>query len=353
MTVLVNDRLLRALLRQSVDRTPVWMMRQAGRYLPEYRQLRQQVPDFMQFCKRPELACEVTLQPLRRFELDAAIIFSDILTIPDAMGMHIDFQAGKGPVLADPIRSAADVAKLRDIDIAKDLDYVCETMDRVVTALDGQVPVFGFAGSPWTVASYMVEGASSKSFSQIKAMIYQQPDVLQTLLERLTHVTTNYLNAQIAAGARAIMLFDTWGGVLSTSAYQQFSLRYMQQITAQLTQVVEGQKIPVIFFTKNGGQWLELIAASGCDGIGLDWTVDISEAKRRVGARVALQGNLDPFCLFAKPTEIRKQVKTILDGYGHHSGHVFNLGHGIDKDTPITGVQAMIDAVHEFGMISA
>lgn len=348
-----NDRIIRALLRQPVDRTPVWIMRQAGRYLPEFRQLRATKPHFMEFCKTPELVYEATLQPLRRFELDALIIFSDILTVPDAMGMDVQILPGQGPVIHHPIRSMQDVEQLRMVDVHESLAYVFESIREVVAALNGRVPLIGFAGSPWTVACYMIEGHTSKTFQLAKTMLYSRPDILSALLERLTTLTIAYLNAQVEAGARVLMLFDTWGGILTTTAYQQFSLHYLSQIAQGVTRTVNGEKIPLVFFTKGGGQWLEKIAASGCDGIGLDWTTDIGRARALVGDRVALQGNLDPAILFADPTVIRQAVAEILRNYGEGNGHVFNLGHGIDPATPIDGVSAMIDAVHHLGVKTA
>ena len=348
---LTNDRLIKALLRQPVDRTPVWMMRQAGRYLPEYRALRQQVPDFMTFCKTPDLAVEVTLQPLARFALDAAIIFSDILTIPDAMGMQLEFVVGEGPVIHNPVRTERDVKTLTRPDVSRELDYVMQAISQCQQALVGKVPLIGFAGSPWTLATYMVEGGSSKFFAVIKGMLYREPTLLHKLLDKLAIVTIDYLNAQIAAGANAIMIFDTWGGVLTPATYKEFSLHYMQKIAEQLQREHEGQRIPVVFFTKNAAPWLETIAHSGCDAMGVDWTVDIGEVRERIGDKVALQGNLDPMTLFGAPESVRAEVQRILQNFGPHPGHVFNLGHGIHKDTPIESVTAMVDAVHEFGVM--
>ncbi len=348
MPALKNDRFLRALLRQPVDRTPVWIMRQAGRYLPEYRALRAQVPNFMSFCKNSELAAEVTLQPLKRFALDAAIVFSDILTIPDAMGMDLEFVHGEGPVIHNPIRTQADVDRLLKPEIENDLGYVMETIRLVVNELNGQVPLIGFAGSPWTVACYMVEGSGSKLFQTIKTMMYANPDVLKALLAKVTETTIHYLNAQVRAGAQALMVFDTWGGVLSPACYQEFSLNYFKTIAQSVTREVDGQKIPLIFFTKNGGQYLEWIADSGCDAAGIDWTCDIKTARARVGDKIALQGNMDPCLLFSTPERIQTEVHSILNSYGEGAGHVFNLGHGIDKSTPIDNVSVMIEAIHEY-----
>ncbi len=353
MSQFKNDRFIKALLREPVDRTPVWLMRQAGRYLPEYRELRSQKPSFVEFCKSPELACEATLQPLRRYDLDAAIVFSDILVIPEAMGMHLEFVNNEGPVFRDPIRSATDLSRLKDITPEVDLDYVLETITKVTHELNNDLPLIGFAGSPWTVATYMVEGGGSKMLRMIRSMLYREPEILEQLLEKITTATIAYLSAQVKAGARALMVFDTWGGVLSTEAYQQFSLRYMQRIAEQVTRTIDGHKIPLIFFTKNGGQWLELIADSGCDGVGLDWTMNIADARARVGDKVALQGNLDPYLLFASPDRIKQEVRQIIESYGKGSGHVFNLGHGVDKDTPPEHVAALVEAVKDYGTISA
>ena len=348
MKEISKHRFIRALLKQPVDKTPVWIMRQAGRYLPEYRELRANVPNFMTFCKNPALACEVTLQPLARFDLDAAIIFSDILTIPDAMGLDLEFVSGQGPVIHNPIRTLDDVKRLHEPDIEQSLGYVMEAIDLTSSKLAGKKPLIGFAGSPWTVACYMVEGSGSKTFYRIKEMLYKNPGALTALLDKLADITVRYLNAQIKAGANAIMLFDTWGGILTPEAYQIFSLAYMRKISEQLLREHEGKRIPLTFFTKNGGQWLETIAASGCDAVGLDWTVDISDAKRRVGEKVALQGNMDPAILFSTPERIKEEVEQILQKYGDlNTGHVFNLGHGIDKSTPIDNVAALVDAVHQ------
>jgi len=345
-----NDQLIRALLRQPVDRTPVWLMRQAGRYLPEYRKLRQQAPDFMNFCKNPELACEATLQPLARFDLDAAIIFSDILTVPEAMGVDVEIAPNVGPIIHNPIRSMQDVEKLKTNDAQESLSYVMEAIKLVRHELNGKVPLIGFAGSPWTLACYMIEGHGSKTFNAPRSMLYREPETLHVLLSKLAIQTVDYLNAQIRAGAQAIMVFDTWGGLLTPEMYQQFSLQYMSKIADGLLREFEGNKIPLIFFTKNGGQSLEIIAKSGCDAIGLDWTADIADARKRVGNQVALQGNLDPAVLFAKPPVIRAVINGIMEAYGPHPGHVFNLGHGIDKATPPESVAVMVEAVHEFGL---
>lgn len=344
--VLKNDRYLRALLRQPVDMTPVWMMRQAGRYLPEYRATRQQAGDFMSLCKNAELACEVTLQPLRRFPLDAAILFSDILTIPDAMGLGLHFEQGEGPVFERPLQSHADVAKLAVPDPESELKYVMDAVRTIRRELKGEVPLIGFSGSPWTLATYMIEGGSSKGFTKIKKMAFQSPATLHLLLEKLADAVTLYLNAQIAAGAQSVMVFDTWGGVLSTEGYHEFSLAYMKRIVEGLTREYEGVPVPVTLFTKNAGLWLESIAASGCDAVGLDWTINMAEAKRRIGDKVALQGNMDPSMLYASPSRIEREVEKILSEFGSGTGHVFNLGHGIHPDVDPQHAGAFIDAVH-------
>jgi uroporphyrinogen decarboxylase len=347
MTELKNDRFLRALARQNVDITPVWMMRQAGRYLPEYREVRAKAGDFMSLCMNPELACEVTLQPLRRFALDAAILFSDILTVPDAMGLGLYFEQGEGPRFRKPVRSAADVAALPVIDAAADLGYVMDAVKLIRRELNGQVPLIGFSGSPWTIATYMVEGGSSKDFAVIKRMMMASPELLHELLEKVALSVIDYLNAQIRAGAQALQIFDTWGGVLTPQAYQLFSLQYMNRIIQGLIREHEGRKVPVIVFTKNGGLWLESIAASGGDCVGLDWTIDIGDARARIGHKVALQGNMDPAVLYASPERIRQEVLAILTSYGHGNGHVFNLGHGIHQHVQPEHAAVFIDAVHE------
>ncbi|APE30936.1 uroporphyrinogen decarboxylase [Halomonas aestuarii] len=344
---LKNDRLLRALARQPVDRTPVWMMRQAGRYLPEYREVRGHAGSFMDLCRNQDLACEVTLQPLERFPLDAAILFSDILTIPDAMGLGLYFETGEGPKFRKPVRTAADVDALAVPDAERDLDYVMRAVSTIRRELNGRVPLIGFSGSPWTLATYMVEGASSKDFRHVKTMLYDAPDAMHRLLDMLAHAVTDYLNAQIRAGAQAVQIFDTWGGALSTPAYLEFSLRYMEQIVAGLIREHEGRRVPVILFTKNGGQWLEDIAAAGSDAVGLDWTTELSSARARVGHRVALQGNLDPNVLFARPAAIRAEVARTLDSFGPGPGHVFNLGHGINQFTDPDHVTAFMEALHD------
>ena len=346
MIELENDRFLRALMRESVDVTPVWMMRQAGRYLPEYRATRLKAGDFLTLCQTPELACEVTLQPIERYPLDAAILFSDILTVPDAMGLGLHFEEGEGPRFERPVRRAADVERLGVPDPEGELRYVMDAVRLIRRELAGRVPLIGFAGSPWTLATYMVEGGTSKTFSRVKSMLYNQPQLLHNMLELLARSVTSYLNAQVAAGAQAVMVFDTWGGILTPRHYLDFSLQYMNQIVAGLPRQHEGRRVPVILFTKGGGQWLEAMAESGCDALGLDWTIDIGEARTRVGDRVALQGNLDPCALAASPDGIRAEVAQVLASYGHGSGHVFNLGHGIHPDVDPERAAAMIEAVH-------
>ena len=344
---LSNDLLLRALLRQPTPRTPVWMMRQAGRYLPEYRATRERAGSFLALCTTPDLACEVTLQPLARFRLDAAILFSDILTIPHAMNLGLDFESGEGPRIARPVQTAADIARLGVPDPERELRYVMDAVRLVRRELGGRVPLIGFAGSPWTVATYMVEGGSSKTFGAIKGLMYGAPRDLRRLLAILADATGTYLNAQIAAGAQAVMLFDTWGGVLTPSTYREYSLEYMNRIVEGLAREHDGRRVPVILFTKGGGAWLEDMVASGCDALGVDWTTDLSDARRVCGDRVALQGNLDPAVLYAPPTQIRDRVAQVLASYGAGHGHVFNLGHGIHPDVPPESALAMVEAVHE------
>jgi uroporphyrinogen decarboxylase len=348
MTELKNDTFLRALLKQPVERTPVWMMRQAGRYLPEYRKVREEAGSFIKLCTNPELACEVTLQPLRRFAFDAAILFSDILTIPDAMGLGLSFTEGEGPQFARPVSSAADIHNLGIPDPETDLRYVMDAVRLIRRELNGRVPLIGFSGSPWTLATYMVEGGGSKTFPKVKALMYEQPALMHVLLEKLAEAVAAYLNAQIAAGAQAVMVFDTWGGMLTTEDYQSFSLDYASRVAALLKTDVAGKKIPTILFTKGGGLWLEAMTEAGFDALGLDWQTNIGRARARVGDKVALQGNMDPVALYANPEIITQKVKTILEQYGSGSGHVFNLGHGILPDINPEHVGAMVDAVHRF-----
>ena len=347
MTKLKNDTFLRALLRQPTDYTPVWMMRQAGRYLPEYNRTRERAGDFLSLCKNPDLATEVTLQPLARFPLDAAILFSDILTIPDAMGLGLYFSQGEGPKFERPLREEWEIRSLTVPDPDTHLRYVIDAVVQIRKALNNEVPLIGFSGSPFTLACYMVEGGSSSDFTLVKTMLYSRPELLHHILDVNARAVTAYLNAQIQAGAQAVMIFDSWGGALSHAAYHEFSLAYMKQIIDGLIRDHDGAKVPCIVFTKGGGLWLESIAASGCDAIGLDWTVDIGEARRRVGDKVALQGNLDPNVLFSNPEAIRAETGKILASYGKGSGHVFNLGHGISQHTNPDNAAALIAAVHE------
>jgi uroporphyrinogen decarboxylase len=344
---LKNDRYLRALLRQPVDKTPVWVMRQAGRYLPEYREVRAQAGDFMTLCTTPEMACEVTLQPLRRFDLDAAIIFSDILTIPDAMGLGLHFVSGEGPKFTKVIQNAVDIANLAVPDMEQELGYVMDAIRLTRREIDGKVPLIGFSGSPWTLACYMVEGGSSKDFAKVKGMMFDEPKQMHALLDVLADSVIAYLNAQIAAGAQAIMLFDTWGGSLSGVNYREFSLAYMQKIAEGLNRQSEGRQVPVTLFTKGGGQWLEAMAQTGVDALGLDWTTDIADARTRVGEKVALQGNMDPCVLYASADRVEQEVKSVLAGFGHGTGHVFNLGHGIHPTINPENMLRLVNSVHQ------
>lgn len=346
-TPLKNDVFLRALLREPVPYTPIWLMRQAGRYLPEYNATRARAGSFMGLAQNPEYATEVTLQPLARYDLDAAILFSDILTVPDAMGLGLDFAPGEGPRFAQPVRTEDDVARLAVPDMAK-LQYVFDAVALIRRELDGKVPLIGFAGSPWTIACYMVEGRGSADYRQIKSMLYARPDLLHRILEINAQATLQYLNAQIQAGAQAVMLFDSWGGVLADGLFQQFSLAYTRKIVDGLIREHQGRKVPVIVFTKGGGQWLEDIVACGCDAVGLDWTVNLGQARQRVNDAVALQGNLDPMTLFGGAQAIRAEARRTLDSYGAvgRGGHVFNLGHGISQFTPPEAVAELVDEVH-------
>jgi uroporphyrinogen decarboxylase len=346
--VLKNDLLLRALLREPTPRRPIWLMRQAGRYLPEYRATRARAGSFLAMCTNPQIACEVTLQPVDRFPLDAAILFSDILTIPHAMNLGLDFEAGEGPKFERPVRCAADVDKLGIPDPGRELRYVIDAVALVRRELGGRVPLIGFAGSPWTVGTYMVEGGGSKTFGLIKRMMYESPQVLHRLLEVLARSTISYLNAQIAAGAQAVMLFDTWGGVLTPAQYEEFSLRYMAKVIDALTRESDGRRVPNIVFTKGGGAWLGKIAAIGCDAVGVDWTTDLAAARKAVDGRVALQGNLDPSALFAPPETLRAETRRVLDSYGAGTGHVFNLGHGITPDVDPERVAVLVDSVQNY-----
>ena len=348
--LLKNDLLLRALLREPTRRRPIWLMRQAGRYLPEYRATRGRAGTFMAMCMNPQIACEVTLQPIDRFPLDAAILFSDILTIPHAMNLGLEFESGEGPKFERPVRSAADVDKLWVPDPGRELRYVIDAVALIRRELGGRVPLIGFAGSPWTVGTYMVEGGGSKNFGRIKRMMYESPRVLHRLLDVLARSTVSYLNAQVAAGAQAVMLFDTWGGVLTPAQYEEFSLRYMAQVVDALTRESEGRRVPNIVFTKGGGAWLGKIAAIGCDAVGVDWTTDLASARQAVDGRVALQGNLDPSALFAPPETLRAETIRVLDSYGAGAGHVFNLGHGITPDVDPERVALVVDTVRSYAV---
>ena len=361
---LQNNNFIRACLRQPTDHTPVWLMRQAGRYLPEYRATRAKAGSFMGLATNTDYATEVTLQPLERYALDAAILFSDILTVPDAMGLGLSFALGEGPKFAHPVRDEAAVAKLQVPDMDK-LRYVFDAVTSIRKALNGRVPLIGFSGSPWTLSCYMVEGAGSDDYRLVKTMLYSRPDLMHRMLEINAEAVALYLNTQIEAGAQAVMIFDSWGGVLADGAFQEFSLAYTQRVLAKLIKMHDGQRIPHIVFTKGGGLWLEQMAArvanhegtgdSGADVLGLDWTVNLGTARARVGDRVALQGNLDPNVLFAGPEQIRAEVARVLKSFGAPrnadgklSGHIFNLGHGISQFTPPESVTVLVDAVHEF-----
>jgi uroporphyrinogen decarboxylase len=346
---LQNDTFLRALLRQPTDYTPLWLMRQAGRYLPEYRASRQRAGSFLGLAKSPDFATEVTLQPIDRYPLDAAILFSDILTVPDAMGLGLYFVEGEGPKFKHPLRDEKAVMALQVPDMGS-LQYVFDAVTQIRTELNGRVPLIGFSGSPWTLACYMVEGGGSDDFRTVKAMLYNRPDLMHHILKTNATTVAAYLNAQIDAGAQAVMIFDTWGGALADGVYQQFSLHYMQEVMRQLKRDKDGVRIPAIVFTKGGGLWLDQIADIGADAVGLDWTVNLTKARALVGDRVALQGNLDPNVLFANPEQIRAEVAKVLQAFGTPavgSGHVFNLGHGISQFTPPEAVAVMVEAVHE------
>ncbi|MBI1965483.1 MAG: uroporphyrinogen decarboxylase [Betaproteobacteria bacterium] len=347
MAKLKNDTLIRALLRQPTAYTPVWVMRQAGRYLPEYNQTRARAGSFLALAQNPALATEVTLQPLARFPLDAAIVFSDILTVPDAMGLGLTFTEGEGPRFERPLREERAIRNLKVPDPGSELRYVMDTVSEVRKALAGGVPLIGFSGSPYTLACYMVEGGGSSDFRTVKTMLRDRPDLLHHILEVNCRAVTAYLNAQIESGAQVVMVFDTWGGTLSAAGYLEFSLAYMRRVVEGLKREHQGERIPCILFTKGGGAWLEAIAASGCDAVGVDWTLDIGTARARVGERVALQGNLDPQTLLAGPEAVRSGVAAVLASYGTGNGHVFNLGHGIVQQTPPGNVAVLVDAVHE------
>ena len=346
---LKNDTFLRALLRQPTEYTPLWLMRQAGRYLPEYNATRKRAGSFLGLAKNPDYATEVTLQPLDRYALDAAILFSDILTVPDAMGLGLYFAEGEGPKFERPLRDEKAVMALQAPDLAT-LQYVFDAVTQIRTELNGRVPLIGFSGSPWTLACYMVEGGGSDDFRTVKTMLYNRPDLMHHILKTNAIAVAAYLNAQIDAGAQAVMIFDTWGGALADGVYQQFSLQYMREVIAQLKRHQDGVPIPAIVFTKGGGLWLEQIAAIGADAVGLDWTVNLAEARTRVGHQVALQGNLDPAVLFSSPDQIRAEVAKVLTAFGTPAagaGHVFNLGHGISQFTPPEAVSVMVETVHD------
>jgi len=348
-----NDSFLRALLKEPTAYTPVWLMRQAGRYLPEYCETRKRAGSFLQLCKSPALACEVTLQPLALYDLDAAILFSDILTIPDAMGLGLYFTDGEGPRFERPLREEWAIRDLTAPDPWDHLRYVMDAVAEIRRALHNSVPLIGFSGSPYTLACYMVEGASSSDYRCIKGMLYERPDLLHRILSVTADAVTAYLNAQIESGAQAVMIFDSWGGSLSAAAYEEFSLQYMQRIVGNLLRERGGERVPSIVFTKGGGLWLESIAAIGCDAVGLDWTIDLGEARRRVGDRVALQGNIDPAVLFASPEKVAAEARRVLESYGagQNTGHVFNLGHGISQFTPPENVTALVEAVHAHSVL--
>ena len=345
-----NDLLLRALLRQPVETTPVWLMRQAGRYLPEYRATRARAGSFMDLCRNANYATEVTLQPLARFPLDAAILFSDILTVPDAMGLELSFAEGEGPRFARPLRDEASIRALA-VPAMEKLDYVFNAVCEIRKALANRVPLIGFSGSPFTLACYMIEGSGSDDFRHVKALMYSRPELLHHILDVNARTVTEYLNQQIAHGAQAVMVFDTWGGILTSAAYEAFSLEYMRRIVAGLQRERDGERVPVVLFTKGGGQWLEAMAASGCDALGLDWTVDPAAARARVGQRVALQGNLDPAVLMGSPDGVEREVRRVLDAFGPAPGHVFNLGHGISQHAPHDNVRVLVETVHHYSHV--
>lgn len=347
-----NDILLRALLNEPTEYTPIWLMRQAGRYLPEYRQARKRAGDFMTLCKTPSLASEVTLQPLARYDLDAAIIFSDILTIPDAMGLEVYFEEGEGPRLASPLREEWAIRDLFVPDPVEHLSYVLDAVAEVRRALDNSVPLIGFSGSPFTLACYMVEGRGSKDFLRLKAMLYTRPDLLHRILSVTAEAIVAMLNAQIEAGAQVVMVFDTWGGILTPQAYREFSLEYLQRVNAGLTRERDGQRIPRIVFTKGGGLWLEEMMAIGCDALGLDWSVDLAQARARLGGQMAIQGNLDPAVLLATPEIVATEARKLLECLGPiNTGHVFNLGHGLARQTPPENVAVLVDTVHAYSRL--
>ena len=349
MNDLSQSLLIRSLQKKSVERTPVWIMRQAGRYLPEYRKVRAEAGDFLTLCKTPELACEVTLQPLRRYALDAAILFSDILTIPDAMGLGLTFEEGEGPRFSRPLRTNEAIEALPTLSVMEALGYVMEAVSLIRREMPANLPLIGFAGSPWTLACYMIDGGSSKDFKQALLLMYNNPNVMHLLLTKLATTIAAYLEEQVRAGVNALMIFDTWGGLLSTANYLDFSRNYMTKIVQQIK--TNYPHIPIILFTKGGGQWLHAIAETGCDAISVDWTTDLSSARSQVGSMVALQGNLDPVVLLSSPNSIRSHVQKVLEAYGPGSGHIFNLGHGITPDILPEQVAAMVEAVHELSPV--
>jgi uroporphyrinogen decarboxylase len=351
MTELQNDRFLRALRREPTDTTPIWVMRQAGRYLPEYRATRERAGSFMGLAQNPEFACEVTLQPLERFELDAAILFSDILTIPDAMGLGLSFAHGEGPQFARPVRSGADIERLAVPDMDGELRYVMDAVRLIRKELAGRVPLIGFAGSPWTLACYMVEGQGSRDFATLKAMCWNDPKLAHRLLDTLARAVAAYLSAQAAAGAQALMVFDTWGGLLGPAPFREFSLRYMQQVVAALKADAQARELPMILFSKGANLHLAEMADAGCAALGVDWTIDLGQARRAVAGKVALQGNLDPAVLRSNPEVIRREARAVMDSYGNHPGHVFNLGHGITPEVDPAHVEVLVDEVHAYGRV--
>ncbi|BDU20356.1 uroporphyrinogen decarboxylase [Dyella sp. GSA-30] len=348
---LKNDRFLRALRREPTDTTPIWVMRQAGRYLPEYRATRARAGSFMALAQNPELACEVTLQPLERFELDAAILFSDILTIPDAMGLGLSFATGEGPQFAHPVRSKADIDKLGVPDMASELRYVMDAVSLIRRELHGRVPLIGFSGSPWTLACYMVEGEGSRDFARLKGMCWNEPQLAHKLLDTLAQSVAAYLSAQAAAGAQALMIFDTWGGLLGPAPFREFSLRYMAQVVDALKADASARDLPIILFSKGAGHHLSTMADTGCTALGVDWTIDLADARQAVASKVALQGNLDPSVLRSNPETIRREARAVLDSYGNHPGHVFNLGHGITPEVDPEHVKVLVDEVHAYGKV--
>ncbi|ABL02731.1 uroporphyrinogen decarboxylase [Candidatus Ruthia magnifica str. Cm (Calyptogena magnifica)] len=339
---------INALLKKPTLRTPIWVMRQAGRYLPEYRETRIKAGDFLTLCKSPELACEVTMQPIDRFDLDAAILFSDILTIPDAMGLGLYFLEGEGPKFSNPLNTLSSIEQLKKPNVGNELSYVTDAVSVIKKALNNKVPLIGFTGSPWTLATYMVEGGSSKNFVKVKGLMYENPVYMHQLLDKLSDIIIDYLNGQIQVGVDSVMIFDTWGGLLNKQSYEDFSLQYMTKIVNGIKRKFNGKTIPITLFTKGGAMWLEQIANSGCDGVALDWTVELNDAQQRIGAKVALQGNLDPCVLYASPEKIREEVKKILSQFQGDTGHVFNLGHGISPDVNPEHMKVLVDVVHEF-----